>query len=532
MFKGPAAEDPARPYPLWLYALIAGFVLMAGCAVWVNSFVADGQRYFVLMDDCMISMQYARNLAGGQGLVWNAGAERVEGITNPLWTAVMAVPHLLAVPETHTGLAIQFFEILILAVNLLVVYRLTLEASDGSRRAAAIATLMTALYFPLAHWSVVCGTEVGPLTLLLNTALLWAGRAARTVRSLAPAATLLAVCTLIRPDAVVSALAVFAALAWCVPAMRGRRLVAGAGIVLMALLGQSAARYWYYGELLPNTYWLKMTGFPLLARVGRGLAVTLKAALFLNPVLALGAALHARRRKSVVLTMAVGVFAAQCVYSVWAGGDAWEYLGGANRFICMAIPALFVAVGCAADAVVEWYCRSRNANPRTRNLAGWAVGAFCIAGMAAGTGTVHLRMMAGEASPFTAVNKRNVQWALYLRGNTPESTVVAVSSAGVLPYFSHRRCTDLLGKNDPVIARQPAHIIPGATWWGFHTGYFLPGHLKWDYARSIGQMKPDVIAGNLENPEAAAYLTEYTKVETESFTGYIRKDGLARALIR
>ncbi len=33
----------------------------------------------------MILMRYAYNLAHGNGLVWNPG-ERVEGITNPLWT--------------------------------------------------------------------------------------------------------------------------------------------------------------------------------------------------------------------------------------------------------------------------------------------------------------------------------------------------------------------------------------------------------------------------------------------------------------
>ena len=36
-------------------------------------------------DDAFISFRYARNLAAGNGLVFNVG-ERVEGITNFLWT--------------------------------------------------------------------------------------------------------------------------------------------------------------------------------------------------------------------------------------------------------------------------------------------------------------------------------------------------------------------------------------------------------------------------------------------------------------
>jgi hypothetical protein len=31
------------------------------------------------------------------------------------------------------------------------------------------------------------------------------------------------------------------------------------------LAGQTILRYWYYGELLPNTYYLKMTGIPLVS---------------------------------------------------------------------------------------------------------------------------------------------------------------------------------------------------------------------------------------------------------------------------
>ena len=42
-----------------------------------------------LFDDAMISMRYARNLAEGHGLVFNAG-EYVQGFSNPLMTLLMA----------------------------------------------------------------------------------------------------------------------------------------------------------------------------------------------------------------------------------------------------------------------------------------------------------------------------------------------------------------------------------------------------------------------------------------------------------
>src|SRR5262245_14911733 len=44
--------------------------------------------HFNAVDDAFISFRYARNLANGNGLVFNPG-ERVEGYTNFLWTVVL-----------------------------------------------------------------------------------------------------------------------------------------------------------------------------------------------------------------------------------------------------------------------------------------------------------------------------------------------------------------------------------------------------------------------------------------------------------
>src|SRR5262245_41845498 len=44
---------------------------------------------FYVVDDAYISFRYAKNLADGQGFVFNAGSP-VEGVTNLLWTLVLA----------------------------------------------------------------------------------------------------------------------------------------------------------------------------------------------------------------------------------------------------------------------------------------------------------------------------------------------------------------------------------------------------------------------------------------------------------
>ena len=114
-------EEPS-PAPLakWIGIGLVGllFVVWAGVFIHRTSFVAiDGERYFCLFDDSMISMRYAWNLAHGNGLAWNPG-ERVEGITNLLMTLLMAVPTGL-LGKSAAVLAVQIAGVGFLLVNLI-----------------------------------------------------------------------------------------------------------------------------------------------------------------------------------------------------------------------------------------------------------------------------------------------------------------------------------------------------------------------------------------------------------------------------
>ena len=53
-----------------------------------------------------------------------------------------------------------------------------------------------------------------------------------------------------------------------------------------------------------------------------------------------------------------------------------------------------------------------------------------------------------------------------LRSATAPEALIAVTSAGNVPYFSRRRAINILGKSDPVIARMAP--VSG----------FVPGHNK------------------------------------------------------
>jgi hypothetical protein len=87
---------------------------------------------------------------------------------------------------------------------------------------------------------------------------------------------------------------------------------------------------------------------------------------------------------------------------------------------------------------------------------------------------------------------------------------VAVLGAGTIPYLlPEHRVLDILGKTDPVISHQrvrtPMSIqdIPD----------MRPGHMKWDYGRTFGELKPDVIVSIWPGTgdEAAPYLEDYAQ---------------------
>ena len=97
--KSPTLEESIPAPSFWRLCLLSILFVFGSILFYLvlkTSNEIAGSRYFVLPDDGMISMRFARNLASGLGLVWNQG-ERVQGFTNPAWTLIMAVV------KTRTG---------------------------------------------------------------------------------------------------------------------------------------------------------------------------------------------------------------------------------------------------------------------------------------------------------------------------------------------------------------------------------------------------------------------------------------------
>ncbi len=494
-----------------LMLLLGLYLLYAAAFIYRSSFTAGGQRYFVLLDDAMISMRYARNLASGYGLVWNPGGERVEGITNPLWTAYMAAWHLLPLPPRWMSLPVQASGALLLAGTLVLVYLLA-EHFTSRRWAGWAAVLLTGWYAPLNTWALM-GMEVGALAFLLTLSVYLYVKAASEERFSPWPYAWLALGTLIRMDMAVPLVATSLFWAWQDAPHRRRHLAWGLGLLTLSLGGQTLARLAYYGAPLPNTYYLKVSGFPLRLRLERGLFVLAAFVqdfnwlLFLFPLLALAL------RKERVVRLSALLFAAQVAYSVYVGGDAWENKGGANRYLAIALPLFFFLFALGLERLYAALAALAAERGRRRMLqAGMALfllGAVFNMNYLLQNPTALARWALLRPPLFAAGNRGYLHMALVLDETTDPEAQVAVVTAGVIPYFAERPCIDMLGKSDVYIAHLPYRG-------GVPLSKIRPGHMKYDYAYSIGKLQPDVVTMLWrDQEEGKPFLAPYALVEAE-----------------
>ncbi|HEX3703548.1 MAG TPA: hypothetical protein VHU82_09465 [Vicinamibacterales bacterium] len=478
---------------------VAAFLSYAALFIYRTSFVVGGERYFSLFDDAMVSMRYARNIAHGWGAVWNPGGERVEGYTNPLWVLYLALVHLLPAPQSKVSAIVQITGAICLAANLCYVRRVALAVSDGSRAVAFGAVVLTASYLPLNNWALQ-GMEVGVLALLLSIALWQTIQGLETGRFQGRLYLLLGIGTWIRPDMAVPFVAFLVFLIVADPRHRRQHIAWGLAALAAAGAVQTLFRLWYYGDILPNTYYLKMTGVPFLVRIARGLYVLLECVWKASPLLFVLAFATALRRDNRIRLL-FWIFIVQIAYSVYVGGDAWEYWGGANRYICVAIPGFFVLLSLALhDLTRVTISAARGPLAPHRPTPRWApVAAFALV---IGYAVVSMNSIYGVGALAEALlirpplhtgsggeNQQDVEQAMWLRRATAPDATLAVVRAGTIPYFADRRSIDLLGKNDRHVAHGAARSFSGLS--GFRD--FRPGHMKSDFTYSIGALQPDVI---------------------------------------
>lgn len=490
-----------------LITVIYGFY--AAIMIYNSSVLYLGQRWYCLLDDAMISMRYARNLAGGLGLVWNAG-ERVEGLTNPGWALIMALVHLIEPNRAYTSLYIQIVSALSIAATISVVARLAWQLSRGSLSVTACTAAATGFYYPLNYFSLF-GMETGILALFITSAAASFVYNSANLKFPLASYVFLGIATLIRIDMAVPLLVigVYGMLTSSAP-NRFRHLAALVIVLLVFVGGQTLARMVYYGYPVPNTYYLKMTGFPVLLRIARGVMVTgtslgyllwptiLAGLCYVLYFRGKGLSLARQRLRKLLqpqnthpIVLLLLLFAGQAAYSAYVGGDAWEWLVFCNRYMVVAVPLLMIPYFMLLIKAIKTLGLARFLlrNPYAELsiiLLAVLLSVFLVNSQSFNKqhrGEVYL---ANKPLLYND-NRVAVLSSVMLRGAAGDR--IASDCAGAIPYFIDGYAVDPLGKCDGYISR----LTVKREYWIYSEWYnaYYPGHMKWDPAYTWEKYKPE-----------------------------------------
>jgi hypothetical protein len=510
MVVGASVEATPKSKP-WILAPLAGLVLV--CDHYSRLYGRN------VVDDAMTSMQYAKQLALGNGLVFNVG-ERVEGYTNFAWVMLMTPIYWLSAQLGFDFVrAVIGCGVVLAALNLLLTHALARRWFGASHPAVWLAVGLCVVDNSFSVWAIL-GLEVHLLaSFMLLT--LWAAGAPSRWRWLGVGLSMLGA-HLTRPDAgLFCAVVVASQLLDAALQRRGARAkalsaaletVAAAAIWIAGYGLYFYLRYRYYGQLLPNTFYLKLGG-PIDAW-DRGLRYLHG---FLDerawvPLLALVAGLKLRVP---ALRALLAYNLLHALYVVYVGGD---FFAG-HRFLVPEIPQL--ALLCAAGAAALWELAQRPSVARALRelqvtsehlLGGMLVGGCFLLGAVLQRGLV-LGPLRGEVLAWGDDLSRQTRLFKWLGGQAPPGASIATSLIGHTGFYSSLRVIDMYGVIDPTVARRqvpnfgkgkaghekmanpedalaqrptfiPLHMIGGDLW---RRGYFLRGDVPEDTYEGIWQ---------------------------------------------
>jgi len=461
---GHADSLPAPAFWRWcLVSVVFAFGSVLLYLVLKTSNEIGGSRYFVLPDDGMISMRFARNLASGLGFVWNKG-EHVQGFTNPAWTMIMALVHWARVPERLASMPMQIASV---GIDLLTAVYIWWRVSKRTGPDWGIAAAAAYLASSCAVCWAISGWETSAIALgwalALDPLLDDKPRASDAWRSLLVAG----LTVLFRPDAALLLGALILYWAWTVDRSERGKLILAVALAAAPAMALAIFQRGYYGSWIPNTATLKRSAGILSVFPGIEYVLVSIFRYPFNAVALTGAIFGARRLSRRAAVLMASLAGGYLVYVVSVGGDHFAHA----RFL---LPLLPTATVLAADAL----SRVQIGSDTRRRFLIRAAAVAMIGLIVFDFGDEALVDVPAQKN----LNRYALITALALRDlSAGKKPTVGIFLAGTIPYFNPSiRFHDMLGKNDLYIARTRAHSGE-------------PGHNRWDYDYSLDKVQPDLI---------------------------------------
>ncbi|MEK7214667.1 MAG: hypothetical protein AAB289_03635, partial [Chloroflexota bacterium] len=384
----------------------APLATLSGAAYLLVPAVLGGAAGFPL-DDAWIHQTFARNLATLGQIAVNPG-DPVSASTSPVWTIVLAAGHGLGLPPQLWSACLGWVLLVALARETSLLARSIIPAHSALHWWAGVLTM--------TEWRLVWAGFSGMETLLFSVVSLAFLRhaAVPSPRSRAVLGFGAGLLFLIRPEG-----AILGAVAGVLQLLEGRRnwkpilayALAAAAVVIPFVL----FNFWAGGRPLPATFYAKNAGYGSPADLmqlaaylqSAAIELTHGPALLLIPGLLFGLMCWARRGLGAVpipLLWALGLVGA---YMIWL---PVTYHHG--RYLMPLLP-IVVIYGLSGSAVL---LETLKQNSRFVAAAKAALLLVWVLGWGRGA-----QILAGNTR---SINQQQVDAAVWLRDNTPSSTVV------------------------------------------------------------------------------------------------------------
>jgi arabinofuranosyltransferase len=387
--------------------------------------------YHCTVDDAFISFRCARNLASGNGPVFNVG-ERVEAFSNPLWVFMLALASLFKIDIVT---AAKVIGLACGAITLVLLMRLCRRALAFSSAATLVAAVYLGTNITLVYYAISgLETVFYAMTLVLMIYLLTEGR---VIAAGAAGAAL----ALTRPEGIL----------YVVPLAIGCRLNrCGWRRLLMILLIPIGAyglltsfRVLYFGALLPNSYAAKIgpEPIPLVGSTPRAAVFqqySWNASSMQKPLLCavfLGAfVLAGRATAPLIASVAVAAF------FVWYGRGDWMSFW---RFYAPVLP-FFAAFWVGG---LDYIRLSLGRTYRAKAF--WVV--LLLPLLVNGARTVRSVEALDRGEEFNPAmhSRAHARIGAYLASIGSPGDVVVVNEIGAIGYYSGCITIDMLGLSDP-----------------------------------------------------------------------------------
>jgi hypothetical protein len=493
--KSPFSQTPidaggARGKGVWLVVLIG----LAACIGYtaVEVYLLGGQLAFPL-DDSWIHLQFARNLAAGEGLAFNP-SQLVAGSTAPLWTAIVSLTYFL---PGHPFFWVKLLGVLLFLVGGWITYWLGLKLTLP-RPLAMFSALLTVSTSWLV-WSALSGLEI-PLFVVLSLGAIGLHLEERRDDARPPLSLLLmAVAVLARPEALLlMALAVVdrlfrferdsdGDLVWQKPA--GSSWIWILLGVLAVLVPMAVFNWAVSGSVLPTTFSAKTPGvarwLPEMRFLHTVMGVFFKVQPFMllfagAGVLTLVGRLGGERDRG--LLPALWLICLPLAYSIMNPTGGLTLVGNVGRYLFPLMPLLNLLGVLGLQQILDRFSGRVRIGDRTL-----AVRVVLLCVLVLPTLTSLVQGSGRYAQGVLNVQDSDVKAAHWLEGRLHPDAVLAVNDIGAIKYILPNRVVDLAGIISPEVRElnyngfldlhQPDYLVVFPRWFPAMTAEGSPFEL-------------------------------------------------------